>query len=448
MNKAFLIVIIFSTFLFAQQKLTLNEAISIALQRNSSLIVSENNLRLNDKAVKASYGALLPSLGANGSWQWTKQVNDGGSTYSSQLDTIINFPTSENDVREYSVNVSGSINLFDGLANYNRISKNKNLRNAAKYSIEKAKEDIVYTTTELYYNILNFKALLKVREDIVKYNKKLLEDIQERNKLGAVAIADVYAQEVQLGNAQLALIQEENNLNLAKSRLLNFLTLDVLEEYEFEEPVISDDIETITGFMSEFNDLSAMVNSALKERKDIISQKLTLMSKEDELSIQNALDWPTISGNYGFSTRDIEIGDLFSNRTYYFGLNLSVPIFSRFSTELSIEQAKIDEINTRENLASKEREVKIEVKQGYLDLLAAKKKLEVTANNVKSATENRRINTERYNLGSGTILDVLQADSNYQNAVSERINAQFSFYKLKDNLLNVLGRLDYKNYEN
>ena len=94
-----------------------------------------------------------------------------------------------------------------------------------------------------------------------------------------------------------------------------------------------------------------------------------------------------------------------------------------------------------------ERQIKIDIKQGYLDLVAAKKRLDVSTANVKAAEENRKINQERYNLGSGTILDVLQSDKDYTQALSDNINALYEYYKLRDKLLNSLGRVNPNVYE-
>ncbi|PIS46010.1 MAG: hypothetical protein COT22_02255 [Ignavibacteria bacterium CG08_land_8_20_14_0_20_37_9] len=104
-------------------------------------------------------------------------------------------------------------------------------------------------------------------------------------------------------------------------------------------------------------------------------------------------------------------------------------------------------MNTKEDLSALERQIKIEVKQGYLNFVAGEKRLEVSKKNVVAAEENRKINYERYSLGSGTILNVLQADRDYTQALTERINAKFEFFKQRDNLLNALGKLSYTNFE-
>ena len=138
---------------------------------------------------------------------------------------------------------------------------------------------------------------------------------------------------------------------------------------------------------------------------------------------------------------------LFDRKSFNVGLTLSVPIFSNWATENQVQFAQVTYLNAQEDLSALKRQIKIEVKQGYLNLVAAKKSLDVATKNVTAAEETRKINQERYNLGSGTILDVLQADRDYQDAIRNKINATYDFYSRRDNLNNALGKLDFKKYE-
>ena len=214
MNKhlALLLVLLLSVgTISAQKKLTLKQAISIALQKNTSLLKSRNNLTSSKASIKNAYGKLLPTFGVSGSWGWSRTTDKGGR----QLDFFGNeqtLPSTKLDLRNYSLRAGGGVTLFDGLANLANISKSKNSYEAAQYALMRLKQNIVFTTTDLFYSVINAKELLKVREENVRYNKKLLEDIQERNNLGAVAIADVYTQKVQYGNARVQYINQKNML--------------------------------------------------------------------------------------------------------------------------------------------------------------------------------------------------------------------------------------------
>ena len=438
--------LIFSLCLSAQTKLSLDEAVSIALQRNPALIKSKNNIESYKSSLRSAYGDLIPSLGANGSWNWSK-TTDAGGTQTDYFGNIVQIPASEYDSRSYSLSAGGGVTLFDGLSNWANISQKDNQLESAKYSLEKLKQDIVLQTTDLFYSALNEAELLKVRQDNLQYNQKLFETIQERNRLGAVALADVYAQQVQLGNAQLLLIQQQNVFENAKSSLLNYLALDVLEEYDFVNPLPADKIIETSSYMQGFGDIQDMVNQAFINRLDYKSQNLNYESSLNGITIARGGIFPSLTGSYGFSTSATRPSDLFDRKVWSFGLNLRLPIFSNFNTDNAIQFAEVQAQNTKEDLSALERQIKIEVKQGYLDLVAAQKGLEVSQENVKSAEENRRVNNERYSLGSGTILDVLQSDRDYTQAQQDNINAKFLFYRLRDRLLNYLGKLEYNKFE-
>lgn len=448
MKKTLIIFImtLVATSLSAQTRLTLEDAVSIALQRNSSLIQAKNNLGYTESSLKSAYGNLLPDLGVSGSWSWERTEDEGGYQVDPSLGQLVLLPASKTDTRRYSVGVGGSWTLFDGLANVSAISQAGNNLDAAEFSLAKLKQDIVLQTTELYYAILNAKAVLNVRNENVKYNEKFLETVTERNKLGSVPIADVYAQQYQSGNAELLQIQAENQYETAKSNLLNYLALDVLEEHEFADPFERAQIDT-DEYVKEFQDVSTMVATALSTRNDYKSQLLMVESAGSGVTIARGGLMPSLSGNYSYGTSAVKTEDLFNRKVWSVGLTLSLPIFSNWNTENQIEYAKVNELNEAENLTALERQIKIEVKQGYNDLVAGKKSLDVARKNVMAAGENRKVNYERYNLGSGTILDVLQADRDYTEALRNKINVEFEFYRLRDRLNNYLGQLDYKKFE-
>lgn len=432
--------------LFAQKELTLEEAISIALQRNSNLIVSKNNLESTKAGVKNAYGDLLPNVGTYASWDWNR-IDDNGSTQVDYLGNETAVPSSTTFSRSYSVGVNGGVTLFNGMANWANISQSKQDVKAAEYQLEKLKQDIVYQTTEYFYAVVNAKELMKVQEENVKYNQKQLETISERNKLGSIPVADLYAQQVQSGNAELQLIEAENSYETALSELLNYLALDVLEDYTLKSDVDPDVEINTSEYMEGLGDIMEMVGQAMKSRFDYKGQEYTVKSAQSGLTMARGGFFPSLSGDYGYYSSATVPSDLFDRKVLSFGLTLSFPLFSNFDTETQTQAAKVTKLNAEEDLSALERQIKIEVKQGYLDLMAAQKNLEVTYKNVESAGENRKVNTERYNLGAGNIVELLQADRDYVEAMSDNINALYNFFVKRDQLLNALGELDYKVYE-
>lgn len=448
MKRLLVIILIASaiTSVSAQKRLPLDEAISIALQKNTMLIKMKNAISNSESQVKSAFGDFLPSIGAQAGWNW-QRVDDIGGTQRGFFGDDVITPASVIDSRSYSLGVGGAVTLFDGLANYSNLYQKKDQLNIAEYNIKRIKQDIVYETSNLYFNALNASDLLSVREENVKYFAKLYETISERNKLGSVPLADVYTSQVQLGNAELALIQAQNLAETLKSQLLSYLALNVMEEYTLVDPSSQNKDLDVNTYLKDYSDMDLMVRAALDNRFDYKSKEAEVSVAEHGVTIAKSGYYPSLSADYSYSTGAVSLSNLFDRKVLRVGMTLSIPIFSNFKTEASLEAAEVNVMNVREDLLNLERQIKVEVKQNYLDLTAAKKSLDVAVKNVIAAQENQKINQERYNLGSATILEVLQANRDNIDAQRNKINASYEFYRQYYKLNNTLGKLDFSKYE-
>ncbi|MBI2418381.1 MAG: TolC family protein [Ignavibacteriales bacterium] len=434
MNKILLVCVILLQSAFAQKILTVNESVKIALNKNTDFQQSKTKLIAAESNVKAAYGSFMPTINGSLGWDWNKSDNENSAL--------------SNESRSYSAGVGANWLMFDGLSNYAEYDRNKNTLSAAKSSLNRQKQEIIFQVLSSYINVVNAKTLLKVKEDDLSWNQKNFEIISERNKLGAVTLADVYAQQVKLGTAELALIEAENSYETLRSNFLYYLGLDVLEAYEFEQPLIDKD-ENVAGIIvdKDYMALSDAVSKALQEREDIKSLQYSLSASNDAVRSAKAGYLPTLSSNLGLSTNAPGMGDLFKNKSYSAGLTLSVPIFSGWSTDTRVEAAVVGVKVQELELSDLNREVKRSLQKTYLDLQAAYKRVDVGRKNVKASLENRRIEEEKYSLGSTTLLNVLIANSEYTTALTNHINAQFEYRKLRDQLEYLTGTTDTKSFE-
>lgn len=441
-----LFVLFFTVISFGQTKLTLDEAIKIALQKNTTLKTAENNLNISESNVTEAYGNFLPTLSANGGWSWNKQQQAGGSQNVGGYTLVI--PPSTSQTRNYNAGVNTSLTLFDGLSNFAQLSQSKENLESGRLMLENLKQNIVFQTISLYYATENAREQMKVQEDNVNENQKNLETITERNKLGAATIADVYGQQVQEGNAELALIQAKNNYEIAKSTLLSYLALNVLEDYSLTDSLTTQENEILnTKLSDDYSNITNLVNQALSNRPDYKSAQLNLESAGNGVTIARSGHLPSLTASGGYNLSANDFSQLSNNWRYGVSLNLSIPIFSGFRISNAVQAAEVNEMNSQLTLNDLERTIKQNIQQTYLNLQAAEKSLEVNKTNIEAATENKKIQEEKYSLGSSTLLDVLTAVSNYTTARSNLISAQFSYIQLSKQLKFYLGELEYKSYE-
>ncbi len=447
-NIAFLILLtgLVSLPLQAQEVLTLEKSIKIALTRNTSVQKSLNDITSKESSLMTAYGNLLPSVNVSAGWNWTRSEDQGGSVNIGGA--LINLPPSTNESRTYSAAVNSNLVLFDGLANYAQVEAGKQGVESAKLALQRVKEDIIFQAISGYYNILNLQELVKVREEDLKWNKKNLETIEARNSLGSVTLADVYSQQVKTGNAELELLKAQNLLETSKSEYLSYLGLDVLKEFIFEDVSVMNQVRDTTdeSYITDKN-LTELVSNALNSRADYRSAKLGVESAYKGADAARGAYYPTLSNFMSFGLRAPEIGQLFDTKTYNIGLQLNYPLFQGWQISNRVQQAEISAKNYELQVSDLEREIKRNIQKTYLDILTADKQSDVARKNVLSATENRRIESEKYSLGSTTLLSVMIANSEYLNAQTNFINSQFELMRLRSRLEYYIGVLDSKQYE-
>jgi outer membrane protein len=222
----------------------------------------------------------------------------------------------------------------------------------------------------------------------------------------------------------------------------------VLEDYSLTDSLTTQENDILnTKLTEDYSNLTQLVNQALSNRPDYKSAQLNLESAQSGITIARAGHLPTltVSGGYNLSSNDYSL--LKDNYRYGVSLNLNLPIFAGFRISNSVQAAEITEMNSELTLSDLERTIKQNIQQTYLNLQAAEKSLDVNRTNIEAALENQKIQEEKYSLGSSTLLDVLTAVSNYTQARSNNISAQFSYIQLSEQLKFYLGELEYKKYE-
>ena len=219
---------------------------------------------------------------------------------------------------------------------------------------------------------------------------------------------------------------------------MNYLALDINSDYAYTLPEESEDT-----LLTDQN-FDQLYQAALENRDDYQSQKLKVESSGNQLTIARSGFFPTLSGNYRFSTSATSPDNLFARKNYSVGLSLNIPIFSNWNTEYSVESANVSLKNTNEDLQALERQIATDVKNAQLDLQTSKLQLEASQKALQSATESWKIKKESYEVGSATYIDLQQTYNNYLQSLYNDIQAQYNYYTKQYSLLNAIGKLNSK----
>jgi outer membrane protein len=181
------------------------------------------------------------------------------------------------------------------------------------------------------------------------------------------------------------------------------------------------------------------MSEAEQQRPDLAAARARAASAAADVRVARASGLPQIS--LGAQHTNINTTNLPNQNFGQFGVTVTVPIFTGFSTVYGVRQAK-ETLAEREAGAEQVRlAVSLDVWNAYYGLESANQQLSATASLLKTASDNEQVALGRYQSGVGTILDVVTAQSAAASAREQRINAELGWKVARAQMAFALGRL-------
>jgi outer membrane protein len=418
------------------QRITLQEAIKIALENNYQLKQAENNLELSNENIINSYADFLPDLNAS-----TNASRGIGRNFNQNTGQIEDDPNNS-----LSFSLSTSIPLFTGFQRINSLRNSQQIKISREESLNRAKESLIFTTASSFLQVILTQELLEIDKENLQNSLKQLETIVAQVEVGSIPLVDQYNQEAQVANDELAVTQRENTLQINKLQLIRQLQIDPLGNYVFVIPDVGEDNLNTMQF-----DLKTLIDEALAGRSDIRSEEASIEALEYSLQGAKGSILPSLSFSAGVSTywdeRIKDIGISFNDQVFdqninrRFSLNLNIPIFNNLDRKYSIQSSQVQLKNAQLSLDNTKLEVIQEVTQAYNDYTSYLKQKEATEKSLFASEKSYETQQERYNVGASTLLELSQAQANYVAAQSNYKQSIFNLIFQEKLLDFYLGKL-------
>jgi len=405
---------------------TLPDAIRLAERTQPSMVQAQAGVRTAAAQRRNAWGAFLPSLSAGSS------ASEFFSEGAARVDPITGQLTSgDNTNRSVSTSLSASVDLFTGFRRGAELQAAKAGQVQADASLVDTRFQQALTTTNVFFDALSAAQLVGVRQASVRRAEEQLKVSVSKLHAGSATRSDSLRSLVTLGSARLNLIQSQTDLATAEANLARQVgeigRIRAADDSSFHRLLTA--IDTV-GLRLEAESRSPRIQNAVA----------TATVARANVRASRSAYWPslTLGANTGWNaSRNNDYAFLNQRQV---SLQLSWQLFNRFDRELAIAQREASYDVAQASAEDERRAVQAELTARLAELDAARSKIDITVTSVAAATEDLRVQQERYRLGASTIVDVLTSQEALNQAEVDVVNARFDYLRAKAQLDALIGR--------
>jgi outer membrane protein TolC len=292
--------------------------------------------------------------------------------------------------------------------------------NAAELALKTVHNNLVFSVSAAYYEILKSENSIKIAEQAVGQIQTHLDTAQARFENDIALRSDVLRISVHLAESEEMLEIARHNLERAKSQL------NLAMGRSINEPFLLTREELATPSPIMFPEtLEELTEQARRSRPELASINHNLEALEDSVKAARAGYYPQINA---FAHYDIDSEDFSDNNdSWTIGVGGSLSIFDGFLTRAHVRAARA---KLREAEAQKRRlslQIDMDVKNAYLAKSESARRFDVLRETVAQAEESLRISTERYNEGLLLVTDLIDAQVALTNARLHMLSAHYDY---------------------
>ena len=409
-----------------QRTVTLAEALQLAAKAAPRVVQAAGNAGAAGWGVRAAWGEFLPRL--TGSSTYGTSFSAGPS----RTDPITGQVLSSNvSSRSLSLGASAQVELFTGFR------RGADLR-AAHAGVRYADASLAFetsqsalATTSQFLLALQETDLVRVRQDQIRRAEEKLAIANAKLATRAATIADSLQAVVDLARARTQLLGEERNLTEAEAGLARLVGLDG------RVTAVSDSSLFRTVAVA---DTTALFAEAMDRSPAVVQAESQTQSARATLAVARAAYFPglVLSGNTSFNGSNSNDYQLFNNRSLTLGLQWQ--LFNGFGRErdVSRQQATLDAAVA--SVADARRQIGSTLTTQLAALRSAEQRMALVAQSLDAARASVRVQTERYRLGSITIVELNAAQDALSAAETDAVSARFDYLRARAQIEAILGR--------
>ena len=417
------ILLIFMNSIYGQELLKLDEAISIALEKNHQIKVARNTAQISKNSAHPGNAGFLPKVDLSSAINY---ADEPVRTASANRNTRATVSLAQ---------VEASCNILNGFGGYYSFKKLKSMSESGELLARNKIELTLVSVITAYYNVAAAAEALSIRQEAFAISAERLQRAQKRagygqaNKIDVLnAQVDMNADSVLVLNSRLQLAEAQRNLNF----LLNRKT---------ETPF---SVEKTVTFLPRFSVKDVREQAYMNNASYLLAQ-LNLKQSEYDIYLARSGHLPRLDlrteYNYSQIAPDLAVEFDDPGKSFSAGLSLSFNLFDGFQRSINTQNARISQ-NTQKLLLQEARlKLAKEVSIAFKNYENKRSVLNLEQNNLHSAQLNFQRTQELYNLGRLTGTELRQAQLNLIRVKYNISQAKFQLKLSETELLRLSGRL-------
>jgi outer membrane protein len=415
-------------------EMTLDQLIQIALDNQPRIRSAQAALEGADARVGIAQAGYFPLISTT--MTYNRQTFNQAGGVNPNTGNVSARRVSDTSLNRQDFTARFSQNVFDSFRREWRLQGARQDQNAAEFDLSTARQDVILNVQSAYYNYLLARRLVEVNEEAVRRNLQNLERAQGFFEVGTRPKIDVTRAQVDLANAELALVRARNSVAVTFAALNNAIGIPEHPFYRVSEalevPPHTVQPEELVATLEE------SVRTALDNRTEIRALRARIRSAEANLTLTKRNFLPSVSADANWNYRGQELPYA---PNWLVGATLTVPVLNPpLFSELNEAAADLASAQATEEITTQN--IVLEVQQSFVDLVSARERMRTAEVLLTQARENLELAQGRYQVGVGPLIDVTDAELALTQAESENIQAIVDFKLSEARLRKAMGLLE------